>query len=126
MTDLKHHFFIFLIGAAGYCILEVLWRGYTHPSMAVVGGLCHVLIHIINIHFLNKSYFFRALLCSVAISTVELFAGILLNLVLDLGVWDYSRQPLNILGQICPLYSVLWFFLSLGIIYFSKDFIPFY
>jgi uncharacterized membrane protein len=27
---------------------------------------------------------------------------------LGLGVWDYSGLPLNVLGQISLLYSVLW------------------
>ena len=28
-----------LLGAA-YVALETLWRGYSHPSMFIVGGLC--------------------------------------------------------------------------------------
>ncbi len=117
MADCKRYCLIFLVGAAGYCIIEILWRGHTHPSMAVVGGICFCLIHIINRNFCGRSYIFRALLCSGAISAVELLSGILLNIVLDLGVWDYSRQPLNFMGQICPLYSVLWFLLSLVILF---------
>ncbi len=122
MTDCKRYCLIFLIGAAGYCLLEILWRGHTHPSMAVVGGICFSLIRIINSRFRAKSYFFRALLCCGAISAVELLSGILLNIVFDLAVWDYSRQPLNFLGQICPLYCMLWFFLSLVILFFGNKF----
>ena len=28
-----------------------------------------------------------------------------------LGVWDYSNQPGNVLGQICPAFGLLWFFI---------------
>ena len=30
---------------------------------------------------------------------------------LGLGVWDYSNQPGNVLGQICPAFGLLWFFI---------------
>ena len=120
MTDLKRYFFIFLIGAAGYCFIEILWRGYTHPSMAIVGGICLLLIQYINRHFSGSTYFFRAVLCAVGISVIELISGILLNIVFALNVWDYSAYPLNFMGQICPLYSILWFFLSLAVLYFGN------
>ena len=30
----------FLTGALGYGLLEILWRGRTHPSMLLAGGIC--------------------------------------------------------------------------------------
>lgn len=36
-----------LLGAA-YVALETLWRGYSHPSMFIVGGLCGVLVGALN------------------------------------------------------------------------------
>lgn len=111
-----HYIFIFLTGALGYPMLELLWRGRTHVSMAVLGGLCLLLIFFINDRFAHTSRLFRALLSAAAITGAELFSGILLNLVLRLNVWDYSHRPLHLLGQICPLYSLLWFFLSFAIL----------
>ena len=35
------------LGAA-YVVFETLFRGYSHPSMFVVGGLCGVLVGTIN------------------------------------------------------------------------------
>lgn len=78
------------------------------------------MIYWINKTFLDKPYVIRAVFCAVGISAVEFAAGIVLNRVLKLGVWDYSRQPLNILGQICPLYSVYWFLLSLAVIFLGN------
>ena len=37
---LREYLGLFLLGAAGYSLLEVLWRGYTHWTMGVTGGLC--------------------------------------------------------------------------------------
>ncbi|MEI3504505.1 MAG: hypothetical protein V8Q42_12985 [Anaerovoracaceae bacterium] len=33
-------FVIFAIGATGYSVIEYLFRGYTHWSMALTGGAC--------------------------------------------------------------------------------------
>ena len=30
----------FTVGALGYGLLEILWRGKTHPSMLLCGGVC--------------------------------------------------------------------------------------
>jgi len=122
MSIYKRCYFIFLTGAVGYCLLEILWRGYTHPSMALVGGLCLLLIFFINKHFRNKSRVLRSLLCAAAISAVELVSGILLNLIMQLDVWDYSNHHFNIMGQICPLYCLLWFFLSYILIFGLEKF----
>ena len=46
------------------------------------------------------------------VTAVEFVSGILLNMVLNLDVWDYSNMPFNIYGQICLPFTVIWFFLS--------------
>lgn len=54
---------------------------------------------------------------AVGITTIELIAGLILNVSLGLNMWDYSSMPGNVLGQICPQFMVVWFFLSaVGII----------
>ena len=39
---------LFLVGGLIYFWLEVLWRGYSHWSMFLLGGLCFVLCGLIN------------------------------------------------------------------------------
>lgn len=59
----------------------------------------------------------QMIICAVNITAVEFVAGMILNVWLNLNVWDYSNMPLNIMGQICLPFSVAWFFLSaVGII----------
>lgn len=60
----------------------------------------------------KMSLLLQAVICSIAITGVEFFAGCVLNLWLDLHIWDYSNLPYNILGQICPQFMILWLFLS--------------
>lgn len=59
----------------------------------------------------------QAAICAAAITATEFAAGAVLNLWLGLGIWDYSHLPGNLLGQICPQFSLLWLALSfLGIV----------
>ena len=37
---LREYAGLFVAGAVGYSLLEILWRGYTHWTMGVTGGLC--------------------------------------------------------------------------------------
>lgn len=50
----------------------------------------------------------QALSCAALVTVVELAAGLLLNKLLGLGVWDYSGLPGNLWGQICPQFTALW------------------
>ena len=37
-----------VIGGAIYVGIEMLWRGHSHPSMFILGGLCFVSIGLIR------------------------------------------------------------------------------
>lgn len=103
---------IFLIGALGYGLLEILWRGYTHPSMLLTGGICFLLINIISNYFYELSLFKKSLLSAFVITAAEITVGVIVNIKMNLNVWDYSALPFNIIGQVSLLYSFLWFVLS--------------
>ena len=55
----------------------------------------------------------RCLMGSGIITGVELCTGLIVNRLMGLQVWDYSGMPLNILGQVCLPYSLLWCGLTL-------------
>ena len=55
----------------------------------------------------------QAAICTVAITVTELLAGLILNVWLGLGVWDYSHLPLNLWGQICLQFALIWWGLCL-------------
>ena len=42
MKGIKDDCILFSIGGIGYALLEIIWRGKTHWSMAVTGGACFV------------------------------------------------------------------------------------
>lgn len=116
----KENIILFLIGAIGYSLLEIVWRGYTHWSMTITGGICFRIINKISKLFKNKSIFKQALASATLITSVEYIVGLIVNILLKLDVWDYHKQKLNILGQICPLYVFLWFLLSFPLLKIQK------
>ena len=102
---------LFLIGLLGYPLIELLWRGRTHWTMGLAGGLAMVLLLWISRTHLPLPLMWG--LGALAITTVEFAIGYVVNLKLHWGVWDYSALPLNIAGQICLPFTVIWFFLSI-------------
>lgn len=109
----KNTFILFSIGALGYGLLEIIWRGYTHWSMLTAGGICFVFLGKIEKALKKTSIFLKAIIGSCFITSIELIFGIIFNIILHKNIWNYSKLPLNIGGQICILYSILWGFLSL-------------
>ena len=108
---LAEAFLLLLAGSVLYCWLEILYRGHTHWSMAICGGVCAFVIYRINERFYHWGEIPRALLGALVITVSEFVTGCLVNLWLGLGVWDYSHLPLNLWGQICPSFCAIWFLL---------------
>ena len=94
---------LFVLGGAGYVGLELIWRGRSHYSMFLAGGVCFLLLGRLNRKLPGPV---RAVLGAGIITLVELTAGLIVNR--SYAVWDYRDRPGNFLGQICPLYSLLW------------------
>ena len=103
---------IFGLGGILYSVIEIMFRGLTHWTMTLTGGITFVLLYITNLKMKTKSMFLRCLTGSGIITSIEFIVGCIVNLGFHLGVWDYSDRKFNILGQICPLFSFFWFLLS--------------
>lgn len=109
------HILIFLTGASFYSLIETLWRGYTHWTMSVTGGLVLLTVYSVNRRS-HRPFWQRCCLSAGIITLYEFVVGCIVNLRLGWNVWDYSSRPLNILGQICPLFCFLWILLSCPVI----------
>ncbi len=99
---------LFMIGAVGYGSIEMIWRGYTHWTMMIAGGLCFVMFSLVADKLKGKHLLLKAAVCAVGVTVIEFIFGVVFNIVLKMNVWDYSHMPLNIFGQICPLFTLLW------------------
>lgn len=106
--------FLFFVGAIIYPEIEILYRGYTHWSMGILGGVCFIICGCLNDVFgWDMPLWKQQLIASVIITGLEFMTGVVVNIILGWNVWDYSNLPFNILGQICLPFMVIWFFLSL-------------
>lgn len=117
---------LFSVGGAIYIMIEMLWRGYSHWSMFIVGGLCFVLIGLINEYFsYDIPLIWQMMIGACIVTAVEFVSGCIINLWLGLNVWDYSDMPFNIWGQVCLPYMVLWSLLS-GVAIILDDYLRYW
>lgn len=112
---LRKHLVLAATGGLLYVILELVWRGRSHWTMFMLGGLCFVVLGLINEVLPWDMPLWQQVLVGAAIVTVQEFViGCVVNIWLGWSVWDYSGLPGNILGQICPQYCLLWLPVSLA------------
>ena len=98
----------FWMGAIMYPMIEMAWRGRTHPAMALAGGLAGTALG--KISKTNRPLACQALLGALAITGIEYAVGKCWNR--DYRIWDYRRMPLNVQGQVCLPYTLAWCALS--------------
>lgn len=103
---------LFVIGGVLYYGVELLWRGRSHISMFLDGGVCFVLIGLLDALAPGLPLGVQAVLGACTISTSELLVGLVVNRWLRLGVWDYSAVRGNLLGQVCLPFFAAWMPLS--------------
>ena len=108
ISRLKRYAACFVLGAIGYAAIEIIWRGRTHWSMMIAGGICFIIFSIVAETMQDKGMLLKAVVCALGVTVVEFIFGLVFNLWLGMGVWDYSNMPLNLMGQICPLFSLMW------------------
>lgn len=116
MKNLLKYTFLFFIGAISYYFIEIIYRGFSHPSMFILGGICFISIGALNNYKIKIGILYQMVFGSVIITMLEFITGYIVNIVLDLHVWNYSNLPYNIMGQICLPFSIIWFLMSYLII----------
>ena len=99
--------------------IELMWRGYSHWSMFLLGGICFIALGLINeVIPWGMPLTAQMFIGCVIITALEFITGCIVNLWLGWDVWDYSDLPYNLLGQISLKSSIGWYFLSaVGIVF---------
>lgn len=114
MKSFLKHTILFIIGGIIYIFIELGFRGHTAFSMFLLGGLCFVLIGLINeVIPWSMGIVWQGIIGSGIVTFLELIFGLILNIYLKLDIWNYSNLPFNFMGQICLYFSIAWIFLSL-------------
>ncbi len=112
---------IFYLGGMFYCLVELLWRGWTHGSMFVLGAVCFYIVGGLN-RFWHAPVLAQMAVGALIVTFFEFWTGILVNQIWHMNVWSYASVPMNLMGQICLPFTLLWFPLS-GIAIFLEDYL---
>lgn len=103
------YLFLLILGGAIYYGIEVLWRGYSHVAMFFVGGMCFILIGLINeVIDWNMVFWKQMIIGDLCVLTLEFAFGVIFNIILKQNIWDYSNLSFNLFGQICLPFAILW------------------
>ena len=112
---------LFLIGGILYYLIEILYDGSSHFSMAIVGGLSFIIGGLLNEKLPRLSIKKQALIITFVILVLEYLSGYIVNIKLGLNVWDYSNMPFNLHGQICLYFGLIWYFVFSPLIIWFDD-----
>ena len=115
MKNIIKNTILFVEGFCLYITIEVLFRGYSFPLMGVVSGFSFVIIDKINSKISWDIPIQIQMLMGMGIITSgELLSGLFGLNILQIRMWDYTHQWGNMFnGLICPLFSFIWYWLSL-------------
>lgn len=97
------------IGGSLYYTFEQLFRGFSHWTMFLLGGICFLFFYLQGSRIGWEEPLWKQILrCDLFVVSMEFLTGIIVNKVLQLNVWDYSRMPFQIFGQVCLPFAVIF------------------
>ena len=100
---------LWLVGGCLYFSFEVVFRGFSHWSMFVLGGICMCFCAWQgSVREWRDPLWVQLLRCMVFITSCEFITGIIVNKWLRLEVWDYTDMPFQILGQVCLPFTIIF------------------
>lgn len=109
MRMLYKYVALLIAGGGLYVLLELIWRGRSHWTMFLLGGICFICLGLINeLIPWDMPLWQQILIGACIVTSLEFLTGCIINLWLGWDVWDYSDITGNVLGQICPQFFALW------------------
>lgn len=102
--------YLCLIGIGGslYYVFEQLFRGFSHWSMFLLGGICFLFIYLQGSKIgWDEPLWKQILRCDIFVVSMEFMTGIVVNCMWHMNVWDYTDMPFQILGQICLPFAII-------------------
>lgn len=123
---------LFVVGSLVGWLIELLFRRFvsqkkwmnpgflTGPYLPIYGFGVLVLYGVSNLSFgiTNQvvDIIVHVLVIGVGMTLIEFLAGLIFIKGLKVKLWDYSNQKGNIMGIICPSFSLIW--LVVGSLYY--------
>ena len=109
MKKLSEYLFLWAVGGCIYYTFEVVFRGFSHWTMFVLGGICFLFCawQGLTVKWTDPLWL-QVLRCALFVTACEFITGIVVNKWLNWSVWDYSDQPFQLFGQICIPFVVIF------------------
>ena len=123
---------LFVIGSLSGWVIELFFRHFvsqkkwmnpgflTGPYLPIYGFGVLVLYAVSNIPLGIDGHIWdviiRIIIIGVGMSLIEFLAGLIFIKGLGIKLWDYSNRKGNIMGIICPSFSIIW--LIVGSLYY--------
>jgi len=128
--------FLFFVGAMIGWVLEFFFRNLISHSgprgkFFINPGFCHgpylpiygiglstmfIISYIIQVSFENPPDLLVIILICITMTVIEFIGGIFLLKVLNMRLWDYRNNWGNIMGLICPTFTLIWG--AIGAVYY--------
>ena len=110
MKKLSEYLLLWALGGTIYYTFEVVFRGFSHWSMFLLGGFCLVFFAQQGRGWVKweDPLWIQVVRCVLFVTAGEFITGIIVNKWLGWNVWDYSDQPLQLFGQICAPFAVIF------------------
>lgn len=118
MKKLSEYLFLWALGGTLYYSIELMFRGFSHWSMFLLGGICLLFFWLQGSKTeWSDPMWVQVIRCTIFVVSCEFITGIIVNKWLGWGVWDYSDEPFHLFGQIClPFAMIFSGFAVIGII----------
>ena len=129
---------LFVSGSLVGWVIELFFRRFvsqkkwmnpgflTGPYLPIYGSGVVVLYGISNVPLGITSpvwdVIVRILIIGVGMTLVEFIAGLIFIKGLKIKLWDYSDRKGNIMGIICPLFSLIWIIVGSLYYFFANPF----
>ncbi len=122
MKKVCEYIFLWILGGTIYYSLEMIFRGFSHWSMFLLGGICMQFFWLQgNSLKWEDPMWLQVIRCTIFVVACEFITGILVNKWMGWNVWDYSDQPYHVFGQICLPFATLFSGLcAIGIVLSGK------
>ena len=118
MKKLSEYLFLWALGGTLYYSIELMFRGFSHWSMFLLGGICLLFFWLQGSKTeWSDPMWVQVIRCTIFVVSCEFITGIIVNKWLGWGVWDYSDEPFHLFGQICLPFAIIFSgFAVIGII----------
>ena len=101
--------FLIVAGGSTYYLIEIWFRGFSHWTMFVLGGVALTFCSFQGevMHW-SEPMWIQIIRAVLFLTSLEFMTGIICNKWLKIGIWDYRDQPFQLCGQICLPFMVMF------------------